>query len=54
MSLNKSFIIKKLNELLKVETKEGRITAYLKAIKNIKNYDSNNLTIGDFDNIKGI
>ena len=54
MSLNKSFIIKKLNELLKIETNDNRINAYLRAIKNIKNYDKTINTINDLDNIKGI
>ena len=54
MSLNKSFIIKKLNELLRIETNDTRITAYLRAIKNIKNYDSKTLKLDDFDNIKGV
>ena len=54
MSLNKSFIIKNLNELLKIESNDNRITAYLKAIKNIKNYNSKSLKIDDLDNIKDI
>lgn len=54
MSLNKSFVIKNLNELLKKETNDNRINAYLRAIKNIKNYDTTNFTIDDLDKIKGI
>lgn len=55
MSLNKSFIIKKLNELLKIETNDNRINAYLRAIKNIKNYNTkSSFNIDDLDKIKGI
>lgn len=54
MSLNKSFIIKKLNELLQVENNDTRIKAYLVAIKNIKNYDEPINNFNDLDNIKGI
>jgi len=54
MTLNKSFIIKKLNEQLKVETNDTRINAYLRAIKNIRNYDKPLNDFKDLDNIKGI
>lgn len=54
MTLNKLLIINKLNELLKIETNDNRINAYLRAIKNIRNYDKTINTIDDLDNIKGI
>jgi DNA polymerase beta len=54
MTLNKSFIIKKLNEQLKVETNDTRINAYLRVIKNIRNYDKPLNDFKDLDNIKGI
>jgi len=54
MSLNKFLIIKILNDLLINETNDNKIKAFLRAIKNIKNYDEPINNFDDLDNIKGI
>ena len=54
MKLDKTIIIRKLNEILQKETNDNKIKAYLRAIKNINNYNSKFITINDLDKISGI
>lgn len=54
MTLDKSFIIKNLNSLMKKESNEIKIKAYLRAIKNIKDYAEDINDIDDLLKIKGI